>query len=69
VLDAIVGYDELDAATTRAASKYIPQRGYKKFLKIDGLKGKRIGVLNGLFHFEDRTTRQMVYRQHIYTME
>jgi amidase len=48
---------------------YIPQGGYKKFLKIDGLKGKRIGVLNGLFHFEDRTTRQMVYRQHIYTME
>jgi amidase len=53
----------------REASIYIPQGGYKKFLKIDGLKGKRIGVLNGLFHFEDRTTRQMVYRQHLYTME
>ena len=53
VLDAIVGYDELDAVATRAASKYIPEGGYTQFLKIDGLKGKRIGVPNGFFDFED----------------
>ncbi|KAK3142920.1 hypothetical protein QOZ80_4BG0354190 [Eleusine coracana subsp. coracana] len=68
VLEAIVGYDELDAAATQAAFKYIPEGGYLQFLKIDGLKGKRIGVPNGLFDFEDGTARQMVYRQHLNTM-
>ncbi|GJN36885.1 hypothetical protein PR202_gb25821 [Eleusine coracana subsp. coracana] len=48
--------------------KYIPEGGYLQFLKIDGLKGKRIGVPNGLFDFEDGTARQMVYRQHLNTM-
>ena len=69
VLDAIVGYDELDAVATRAASKYIPEGGYTQFLKIDGLKGKRIGVPNGVFDFEDGTIRQMVYQQHLKTLE
>uniref|UniRef100_A0A453A9Z0 Amidase domain-containing protein n=1 Tax=Aegilops tauschii subsp. strangulata TaxID=200361 RepID=A0A453A9Z0_AEGTS len=32
VLDAIVGYDKLDAAATRTASKYIPRGGYLQFL-------------------------------------
>ncbi|TVU07376.1 hypothetical protein EJB05_47428, partial [Eragrostis curvula] len=68
VLDAIAGYDELDAAATRAASKYIPDGGYVQFLKTDGLKGKRIGVVNGLFDVDDGTARQMVYRQHLNTM-
>ncbi|XP_062225237.1 probable amidase At4g34880 [Phragmites australis] len=68
VLDAIVGYDELDAAATRAASMYIPEGGYKQFLKIDGLKDKRIGVLNGLFDFADGTVRQMVYKQLLNTI-
>ncbi|CAL5086757.1 unnamed protein product [Urochloa decumbens] len=44
VLDAIVGYDKLDAEATGAASKYIPRGGYTQFLRVDGLKGKRIGV-------------------------
>ncbi|TVU07378.1 hypothetical protein EJB05_47430, partial [Eragrostis curvula] len=68
VLDAIVGYDELDAAATRAASKYIPDGGYMQFLKIDGLNGKRIGVVNGLFDVDDGTVRQTVYQQHLNTM-
>lgn len=47
VLDAIVGYDALDAKATKAASKYIPAGGYVQFLRIDGLKGKRIGIPDG----------------------
>lgn len=42
VLDAIVGYDAVDAPATMATSKYIPPGGYMQFLKKDGLKGKRI---------------------------
>jgi Asp-tRNA(Asn)/Glu-tRNA(Gln) amidotransferase A subunit family amidase len=68
VLDAIVGYDEFDEVATRAASKYIPEGGYTQFLKIDGLKGKRIGVPNGFFDFEHETVRQMEYQQHLNTL-
>ncbi|XP_002984896.2 probable amidase At4g34880 [Selaginella moellendorffii] len=46
VLDVIVGVDDLDSATTAAAA-YIPRGGYKQFLKRDGLRGKRLGVLAG----------------------
>ncbi|KAL6653054.1 hypothetical protein ACP70R_011979 [Stipagrostis hirtigluma subsp. patula] len=69
VLDAIVGYDELDAAATGSASKYIPNGGYTQFLKIDGLKGKRIGAPNGFFDDSaNGTAQQMVYQQHLNTM-
>ena len=68
VLDAIVGYDALDAAATKAASKNIPQDGYKQFLKIEGLNGKRIGIPNGFFDFTDGTERQIVHKQHLNTM-
>ena len=68
VLDAIVGYDELDAVATRAGTKYIPEGGYTQFLKIDGLQGKRIGVPKGFFDFADGTVRQMVYQQHLNTL-
>lgn len=68
VLDAIVGYDALDAEATMAASQYIPKGGYKQFLKIDGLCGKRIGIPNGFFHFETQTVMTTVYKQHIETM-
>lgn len=46
VLDAIVGYDPLDEAT-KTASKHIPKGGYKQFLRANGLKGKRLGVIFG----------------------
>ncbi|KAL6839718.1 hypothetical protein ACP4OV_030406 [Aristida adscensionis] len=68
VLDAIVGYDELDGAATRAASKYIPPGGYTQFLRIDGLNGKRIGIPNGFFDFSNETVREIVYKQHVDTM-
>jgi len=51
-----------------AASQYIPKGGYKQFLKIDGLCGKRIGIPNGFFHFETQTVMTTVYKQHIETM-
>ncbi|EOA19061.1 hypothetical protein CARUB_v10007729mg, partial [Capsella rubella] len=44
LLDAIVGYDPLDEAT-RTASEFIPEGGYKQFLKARGLKGKRLGIV------------------------
>ncbi|KAF5195912.1 Glutamyl-tRNA(Gln) amidotransferase subunit A [Thalictrum thalictroides] len=49
VLDTIVGFDKRDDATT-VASKFIPKGGYLQFLKPDGLKRKRLGILrNPLF--------------------
>uniref|UniRef100_M8BHF4 Putative amidase n=1 Tax=Aegilops tauschii TaxID=37682 RepID=M8BHF4_AEGTA len=68
VLDAIVGYDELDAAATRVASKFIPPGGYVQFLKKDGLRGKRVGVLRGFFQSYAGTRRLRVYEQHLATM-
>jgi amidase len=67
VLDAIIGYDKLDAAATGVASKYIPHGGYLQFLKKDGLRAKRIGVPNELFEgFGEKQMR--VYKQHLVTM-
>ncbi|CAM0907298.1 unnamed protein product [Alopecurus aequalis] len=67
VLDVIVGYDVFDAAATGAASKHIPAGGYMQFLKMDGLRGKRIGVLNGFFQAYDEPQLK-VFDQHITTM-
>jgi amidase len=67
VLDVIVGYDELDAEATGAASKYIPHGGYAQFLRIHGLKGKRIGVLDTFFQGYD-DMQLAVYEKHLNTM-
>ncbi|CAN6175387.1 unnamed protein product [Urochloa humidicola] len=67
VLDAIVGYDKLDAEATGAASKYIPRGGYTQFLRVDGLKGKRIGVCNAFFVWSDDEHLD-VYSKHLDTM-
>lgn len=48
VLDVIVGIDHNDNATIET-SKYIPKGGYAQFLKRDGLKGKRIGIVRNPF--------------------
>jgi amidase len=54
VLDAIVG---------------IPAGGYMQFLKKDGLRGKRIGVLSGFFTTErNGEIQQTVYNKHLTTM-
>ena len=49
VLEAIVGLDEHDYEATEEAAKFIPSGGYKQFLKLDGLKGKRLGVIRNPF--------------------
>ncbi|CAL5072746.1 unnamed protein product [Urochloa decumbens] len=67
VLDAIVGYDKLDAEATGAASKYIPRGGYTQFLRADGLRGKRIGLCIELFVGID-AERWDVYTKHLDTM-
>ncbi|CAN6205352.1 unnamed protein product [Urochloa humidicola] len=67
VLDAIVGYDKLDAEATGAASKYIPRGGYTQFLRADGLRGKRIGVPTVFFQGYDQV-QLAVYEKHLNTM-
>lgn len=49
VLDAIVGFDPRDYEATSSAAKFIPHDGYKQFLKKDGLKAKRLGVVRNRF--------------------
>lgn len=44
-LGALVGIDETDTKTLAAKGKYFPD--YMKFLKAEGLEGKRIGLLKG----------------------
>ncbi|KAF3434627.1 hypothetical protein FNV43_RR21712 [Rhamnella rubrinervis] len=48
VLDAIVGIDHNFNATIEM-SKYIPKGGYAQFLRHDGLKAKRIGIVRYAF--------------------
>lgn len=68
VLDAIVGFDSRDAEATRTASSYIPQGGYAQFLKLDGIKGKRLGVVrNPFFTFDDKVVAE-AFEQHLRTL-
>ncbi|KAJ4716740.1 Amidase family protein [Melia azedarach] len=68
VLDAIVGFDKNDEAT-REASKYIPSGGYKQFLKPQGLKGKRLGILRNLnFTFANGSDVTRTFERHIHTL-
>lgn len=52
VLDVIVGTDPLDNSTYKA-SRYIPRGGYGQFLKADGLRGKRLGIVEDFFGVVD----------------
>ncbi|KAL7002577.1 amidase [Sarracenia purpurea var. burkii] len=68
VLDAIVGFDPRDKATKEAA-KLIPAGGYKQFLNIDGLKGKRLGVVrNPFFALQNRSTGVPTFEHHLNTL-
>ncbi|XP_038974567.1 probable amidase At4g34880 [Phoenix dactylifera] len=69
VLEAIAGYDPRDEEATLAASKYIPQGGYKQFLKAEGLKGKRLGILRAsFFEFSKGSVRRKTFEEHFNTM-
>ncbi|KAI3870738.1 hypothetical protein MKX03_024092 [Papaver bracteatum] len=49
VLNSIVGFDPNDAVATSTGAKFIPKDGYSQFLKKDGLRGKRLGIVRILF--------------------
>lgn len=69
VLEAIVGFDERDEEATRAAEKYIPDGGYRQFLNVEGLKGKRIGILRKrFFNFRDGSVEE-AFEKHFNTMK
>ncbi|XP_050261100.1 probable amidase At4g34880 isoform X3 [Quercus robur] len=67
VLDEIVGLDYNDKATIKA-SKYIPHGGYKQFLKVNGLKGKRLGIVRKPFYNFRNDTLKKIFAQHLDTL-
>ena len=68
VLDAIAGVDHIDIATVKT-SKYIPKGGYAQFLRLDGLKGKRIGIVRDpFFDFGNYTFLAQTFQQHFKTL-
>lgn len=69
VLDAIVGIDHNDNATIEM-SKYIPKGGYAQFLRRDGLKGKRIGIVRYRFSefSTDETSLVQTFQRHFKTL-
>ncbi|XP_073313826.1 probable amidase At4g34880 [Primulina huaijiensis] len=68
VLDAIVGFDHWDAKATREASKYIPYGGYAKFLKSNGLVGKRLGIVRDPFFLIADTNVALDFDNHLKTL-
>ncbi|KAH7692577.1 amidase protein [Dioscorea alata] len=70
VLDVIVGYDPRDEKATSEAAGFLPRNGYGQFLKEDGLRGKRIGILRkGFFDlFPSTSVRALTFQQHFNTM-
>ncbi|KAH7851123.1 hypothetical protein Vadar_007597 [Vaccinium darrowii] len=69
VLDAIVGFDPRDFEATKEAAKFIPAGGYKQFLNLDGLKGKRLGVVrNPFLALLNKSTGASTFENHLYTL-
>ncbi|PSS25996.1 Amidase [Actinidia chinensis var. chinensis] len=69
VLDAIVGFDPRDFEATQEAAKFIPAGGYKQFLNVDGLKGKRLGVvMNPFLSLLNRSTAASTFEHHLNTL-
>ncbi|KAK1324346.1 hypothetical protein QJS10_CPA01g00418 [Acorus calamus] len=69
VLDAIVGFDPRDSEATKKAEKFIPEGGYKQFLKVDGLKGKRHGILrHQFFGYDKGSISNKTFEKHFETM-
>ncbi|XP_021810448.1 putative amidase ARB_02965 [Prunus avium] len=67
VLDVIAGIDSNDLATSEA-SRYIPKGGYAQFLRPDGLRGKRIGIVTALFNFVGDASQTQTFEQHFNTL-
>ncbi|KEH20625.1 putative asparaginyl-tRNA synthase (glutamine-hydrolyzing) [Medicago truncatula] len=67
VLETIAGIDPFDKATIEA-SKYIPKGGYAQFLKKDGLRGKRLGVVRLYYEFGNDTLLDKTFKLHLNTL-
>ncbi|OIT28020.1 sugar transport protein 5 [Nicotiana attenuata] len=69
VLDVIVGFDHNDAAATGAAASLVPPGGYTRFLKVDGLKGKRLGIVREpFFNFTNSPALAQAFEKHLQTL-
>ncbi|XP_027917147.1 probable amidase At4g34880 isoform X2 [Vigna unguiculata] len=67
LLQTIAGIDTNDKATI-IASKYIPKGGYAQFLRKDGLRGKRLGVLRYFYAFGNDTFLHETFELHLKTL-
>ena len=52
-LGAMTGIDTSDSKTLSSAGKFLSEKGYAQYLKPDGAKGKRIGLLVKSMGFSD----------------
>jgi amidase len=69
LLDEIVGYDPRDQRATKSAASFIPKRGYKQFLKPDGLHGKRLGVVpDPAFSQSNGSIEAVSFEKHLATL-
>ncbi|KAL1328613.1 hypothetical protein HN51_038434 [Arachis hypogaea] len=67
VLETIAGIDINDKATIEA-SKFVPKGGYAQFLRKDGLRGKRLGVVRVFFNSGDDAFLQETFKLHMSTL-
>ncbi|TKY59922.1 carbon-nitrogen ligase, with glutamine as amido-N-donor [Spatholobus suberectus] len=67
VLETIAGIDINDKATIKA-SKYVPRGGYVQFIKKDGLRGKRLGIVRFFYNFGNDTFMQDTFKLHLKTL-
>ncbi|PKA51044.1 Glutamyl-tRNA(Gln) amidotransferase subunit A, chloroplastic/mitochondrial [Apostasia shenzhenica] len=69
LLDAIAGFDPLDAEKTMAGKQFIPAGGFVKMLNAEGLKGKRLGILRRpFFNFSKGSVEATTFATHFETM-
>ncbi|XP_062177291.1 probable amidase At4g34880 isoform X1 [Alnus glutinosa] len=66
VLDVIAGIDYNDNATIET-SRYIPKGGYAQFLKADGLRGKRLGIVRDFYNYGNDAILNRTVEQHLDT--
>ncbi|XP_057752123.1 probable amidase At4g34880 isoform X2 [Arachis stenosperma] len=67
VLETIAGIDINDKATIEA-SKFVPKGGYAQFLRKDGLRGKRLGVVRVFFNSGNDAFLQETFKLHMSTL-
>eukprot|EP01018_Ginkgo_biloba_P037544 Gb_24946 [translate_table: standard] len=70
VLDEIVGYDAEDDRATKSAAAFVPKGGYKQFLRTDGLRGKRLGIIRyPFFDLDPESNQTASFEQHLATLK